>query len=102
MQLPSDTRGYLHSLVRQQLNLVAEVRETNSPCPFANSEDLVSNLGDYFAHTAIIWARLTELLSTGPHVAQEAHAAHERSKAQSHMSDLAEIAKMDINIARLR
>ncbi|KAG6009187.1 hypothetical protein E4U54_008595 [Claviceps lovelessii] len=95
--------GSLDALVRQQLEFAArDVGILNAPPPVSDSDDLVTEMGEYLTRTAMLWAQLTEQLVHGPHIAQTTIQAHERSKAVSHLSDLAEVAKIDVNIAKLR
>ncbi|KAG6036657.1 hypothetical protein E4U41_005565 [Claviceps citrina] len=97
--------GSLDMLVRQHLEFAAlDVGMMNTPPPGSDSleEDIVSEIGDYFTRTAMLWARLTEQLAHGTHIVQASHRAHERSKAVSHLSDLSEVARVDVNIAKLR
>ncbi|GAO14996.1 hypothetical protein UVI_02027770 [Ustilaginoidea virens] len=58
-------------------------------------------MGDYFARTSILWAQLTEHLIKGPHITQASIKAHERCRTESHMSDFAELARIDVNISKL-
>ncbi|KID67655.1 hypothetical protein MAN_04413, partial [Metarhizium hybridum] len=95
--------GFLDSLVKQQLEIASRDMEMNTPPPLSSdSEDLVSDLGEYFTRTAAIWAQLTQRLIKGPHIIQASFRAHERSRAESRMSDLAELAKIDMGLSKLR
>lgn len=95
--------GNLDMLVQQQLELVARNFDMrNTPPQNSDSEDLIAEMGDYFTRTAMLWAHLTEHLAQGPHIDQESHRAHERSKAETHLSDLREIVRIDVHTARLR
>ncbi|KAG5982957.1 hypothetical protein E4U55_001057 [Claviceps digitariae] len=99
----SSSNGNLDALVRQQLEFAAQdVGVMYTPPSESDSEDLVAELGEYLTRTAMLWAQLTEQLVHGPHIAQTAIQAHERSKAVSHLSDLAEVARIDVNVAKLR
>lgn len=90
-------------LVRQQLDVaVRNVGMMNFPLQGSDSEDLVAELGEYFARTALLWAQLTEQLVHAPQVAESSQQAHERSRAVSHLSDLAEVARIDVNMEKLR
>ncbi|TWU75943.1 hypothetical protein ED733_006472 [Metarhizium rileyi] len=94
--------GFLDSIVQQQLELASRDMKTNTPPPSSEPEDLVSDLGEYFTRTATIWAQLTQQLIKGPHITQASYRAHERSRTESRMSDLAELAKFDVGLTKLR
>ncbi|KAG6006210.1 hypothetical protein E4U21_007249 [Claviceps maximensis] len=95
--------GSLDALIRQQLEFAArDVGMMNNPPPGSGSEDLVVELGEYLTRTAMLWAQLTEQLVHGPHIAQTTIQAHERSRIISQLSDLAEVARIDVNVAKLR
>ncbi|KAG5925300.1 hypothetical protein E4U42_004430 [Claviceps africana] len=99
----SSPGGSLDTLVRQQLEFAArDVGMMSSHPPVSDSGDLVTELGEYLTQTATLWAQLTEQLVHGPHIAQTTIKAHERSRAMSHLSDLAEVARIDVNVAKLR
>ncbi|KAG5946087.1 hypothetical protein E4U53_006634, partial [Claviceps sorghi] len=98
----SSPGGSLDNLVRQQLEFAArDVGMMNTHHQGSDSGDLVTELGEYFTQTAMLWAQLTEQLVHGSHIAQTTIKAHERSKAISHLSDLAEVARIDVNVAKL-
>lgn len=93
----------LHSIIQLQLDLISQEAEMNTPPPSSSdSEDIVTELGEYFTRTAAMWAQLTQQLIKGPHITQAAVMACERSKSLSHMSDLGELAKIDVDLSRLR
>ncbi|KAG6304111.1 hypothetical protein E4U09_000020 [Claviceps aff. purpurea] len=99
----SSSSDILNMLVRQQLDVaVRNVGMMNFPLQGSDSEDLVAELGEYFARTALLWAQLTEQLVHAPQVAESSQQAHERSRAVSHLSDLAEVARIDVNMEKLR
>lgn len=93
----------LEFIVQRQLGLLSRELEMNTPPPSSSdSEDLVSELGEYFTRTAAMWAQLTQYLVKGPHITQAAVKACERSQAMSHMSDLGELAKIDVDLSKLK
>ena len=96
--------SYLDTLIRQQLELVSRGLYMNAPqhVSAGGPFDVVSEIGEYLTRTSILWAQLTEHLIKGPHINQASYRAHERSQQQSHMSNLAEVAKIDVDIGRLR
>ncbi|POR34632.1 Uncharacterized protein TPAR_05172 [Tolypocladium paradoxum] len=94
--------AFLDKLVREHIERAMEDLDMNSPPPSApSSGDLLNDMGDYFSRTAMMWAYLTENLLKGPHLEQAMLKAHERSRADSGMSDLSEVARIDMDIARL-
>lgn len=95
--------GYLDTLIRQQLDVISKDLDMNTPPPSCSDpEDLVAEIGDYFARTANVWAKLSERLSHGPHIDQASLEAHERSQAVSRMSDLTELTRLDVHVSKLR
>ena len=92
----------MKSITQRQLNLFSKRFKMNTPHSTSDSEDVVGDLGEYFTGTAAMWARLTHQLINGPHINEAAVKACERSKALSHMSDLGEIAKIDVDLSILR
>lgn len=75
---------------------------TTVPSVVPHPGDLLSEMGDYLSWTAMLWAYLTENLLKSSGLEQAMVRAHERSRAQSAMSDLSEVARIDVEIARLR
>lgn len=74
----------------------------HSPPPSSpSSGNLLNDMGDNFSLTALMWAYLTENLLKR-HLEQVMLKAHERSRAESGMSDLSEVARIDVDIARLQ
>ncbi|KAM4062881.1 hypothetical protein HRG_007700 [Hirsutella rhossiliensis] len=94
----------LESLIREHLERATHDLDMNTPPPSTlGSEDLLLNdMGDYLCRTATLWAYLTDRLLKGPHLEQAAFRAHERSRTGTGMSDLTEVARVDIDITRLR
>ncbi|PHH62489.1 hypothetical protein CDD81_7062 [Ophiocordyceps australis] len=92
----------LSKLIQQHLeSAVRDVEMTTAPAP--NSGDLMLNdMGDYFSRTAMLWACLADRLIKGPELEEANYMAHERSRAGSGMSDLSEVARVDVDISRLR
>ncbi|ODA82234.1 hypothetical protein RJ55_00741 [Drechmeria coniospora] len=95
----------LENLIRAHLERALEDLDQRSPPqPFSssNSRDLLIEMGDYFSRTAVMWGYLTDNLLNAPNLAQAAIKAHERSRTDSGMSDLSEIAQIDLDTTRLR
>lgn len=100
---PSSQSDYLDTIVQKEIELASRDVEMRTPPPSSpHAEDLVSELGEYFARTATMWAQLTQQLIKGPHITEASYQAHERSRRQSHMSDLAEVATIDYNLSKLK
>lgn len=99
--LPS---AFLDKLVREHIERAMEDLDLNSPPPPApsSSDLLLNDMGHYFSRTAMMWAYLTENLLKGPHLEQALLKAHDRSRTDSGMSDLSEVARIDVDIARLQ
>lgn len=94
---------YLDKLVRDSIDRAMDTLEVKTPPPGPPSPGhLLDELGNYCSRTALMWARVTEGLLQGPHLEQAAMTAHERSRTDSGMSDLSEVARVDVDIARLR
>ncbi|UNI22672.1 hypothetical protein JDV02_008537 [Purpureocillium takamizusanense] len=94
---------YLDEIVRNSISHAMDTLDISAPSPGPPSaSDLLNDMGDYCSRTAMMWALVTENLLKGPHLEQAARRAHERSCTDSGMSDLSEVARIDVDIARLR
>ncbi|KJZ78616.1 hypothetical protein HIM_02007 [Hirsutella minnesotensis 3608] len=94
----------LEKLIREHLERASHDLDATTPPPSAGSSGdfLLNDMGDYFCRTAVLWAYLTDQLLKGPHLEQAAYHAHERSRTDTGMSDLSEVARLDMDITRLR
>ncbi|RFU71814.1 hypothetical protein TARUN_10448, partial [Trichoderma arundinaceum] len=73
-------------------------------CP-ASSPDfaaLVTEMGDYFARTAMIWSSLIDRLIKGPHIDHVTLQILEQSRADTRVADLSASASIDVTLGRLR
>ena len=94
---------YLDKIVRNSISRAMETLDISAPSPGPpNASDLLNDMGDYCSRTAMMWDLVTENLLKGPHLEQAARKAHERSCTDSGMSDLSEVARIDMDIDRLR
>ncbi|PFH57138.1 hypothetical protein XA68_15468 [Ophiocordyceps unilateralis] len=92
----------LDQLVRQHLDGAAHEIDMMESRPPRSGDFLLNDMGDYFCRTATLWAYLTESLLDG-HILEEATLrAHERSRTDTGMSDLSNVARVDVDISRLR
>ncbi|RDA84596.1 hypothetical protein CP532_6045 [Ophiocordyceps camponoti-leonardi (nom. inval.)] len=96
----------LDQLVRRHLERAsaahqAEMTMMDSRTP-RSGDFLLNDMGDYFCRTASLWASLTDSL-LDRHLLEEATVrAHERSRTDTGMSDLTNVARVDVDISRLR
>lgn len=62
----------------------------------------ISDLGKYLSRTAMIWAQVTEDLSSGPHVSLALKETLEDAKQQSGLSNWKGVSEIDETVERLR
>ncbi|KAK2596681.1 hypothetical protein QQS21_006256 [Conoideocrella luteorostrata] len=94
----------LDTLIRKQLELaVQRLDDIKTTAPSASgTKDLLSEVGDYFVRTALIWSQLAENMLQGPHVIQASQLAHERAEQKCGLSDYVELYDVDARVFKLR
>lgn len=102
--LDASSSPLLESLIRDHLECATHDLAMSTPPPSTPGcgDLLLNDMGDYLYRTATLWAYLTDRLLKGPQLEQAAYNAHERSRTGTGMSDLTEVARVDVDITRLR
>ncbi|RDA91239.1 hypothetical protein CP533_0664 [Ophiocordyceps camponoti-saundersi (nom. inval.)] len=92
----------LEQLVRQHLAAHQPDMTMMDSRPSRSGDFLLNDMGDYFCRTATLWAHLTESLLDARLLEEATVRAHERSRTDTGMSDLTNVARIDVDITRLR
>jgi hypothetical protein len=72
----------------------------SSPSP-EQSQNLVSDIGEYLMQAAQTWAQMTDALVESRQVQQAVVDAHEQALNNNHLSDLSTVVTMDMDLSKL-
>jgi hypothetical protein len=102
---PHDTQQLLtllqHLQVASQAMAKQESPASSSPSP-EQSQNLVSDIGEYLMQAAQTWAQMTDALVESRQVQQAVVDAHEQALNNNHLSDLSTVVSMDMDLSKLR
>ena len=100
---PHDTQQLLTLLQHLQVTSQAMAKQqspASSPSP-EQSQNLVSDIGEYLMQAAQTWAQMTDALVESRQVQQAVVDAHEQALNNNHLSDLSTVVSMDMDLSKL-
>ncbi|KAI1062863.1 hypothetical protein LB507_005669 [Fusarium sp. FIESC RH6] len=100
---PHDTQQLLTLLQHLQVTSQAMAKQqspASSPSP-EQSQNLVSDIGEYLMQAAQTWAQMTDALVESRQIQQAVVDAHEQALNNNHLSDLSTVVSMDMDLSKL-
>ena len=104
---PHDTQQLLTLLQHLQVTSQAMAKQESPASSSASSpsheqsQNLVSDIGEYLMQAAQTWAQMTDALVESRQVQQAVVDAHEQALNNNHLSDLSTVVSMDMDLSKL-